>query len=101
MKILYGAVGEGLGHATRSRVVAGHLIDQGTRWKMVASGRALPYLKEQLPDVQEIWGTSFVLEQGQVNTWKTVHVERARRCAASRTTGVTGSGSSSRSARTS
>jgi uncharacterized protein (TIGR00661 family) len=71
MKILYGAVGEGLGHATRSRVVAGHLIDQGHEVKMAASGRALPYLQEQLPDVQEIWGTSFGLEQGQVNTWKT------------------------------
>jgi uncharacterized protein (TIGR00661 family) len=72
MRILYGAVGEGLGHATRSRVVAAHLIDQGHEVKMVASGRALPYLQEHLPDVEEIWGTSFVLEHGTVNTWKTL-----------------------------
>ena len=72
MRILYGAVGEGLGHATRSRVVAAHLLDEGHEVKMVASGRALPYLREHLPDVEEIWGTSFVLEHGTVNTWKTL-----------------------------
>ena len=72
MRILYGAVGEGLGHATRSRVVAAHLLDQGHEVKMVASGRALPYLREHLPDVEEIWGTSFVLEHGTVNSWKTL-----------------------------
>jgi uncharacterized protein (TIGR00661 family) len=72
MRILYGAVGEGLGHATRSRVVAEHLLEQGHEVKMVASGRALPYLKQHLPDVEEIWGTSFVLEHGTVNSWKTL-----------------------------
>jgi uncharacterized protein (TIGR00661 family) len=72
VRILYGAVGEGLGHATRSRVVASHLLEQGHEVKMAASGRALPYLREHLPDVEEIWGTSFVLEQGTVNTWKTL-----------------------------
>jgi uncharacterized protein (TIGR00661 family) len=72
VRILYGAVGEGLGHATRSRVVAKHLLEQGHDVKMAASGRALPYLREQLPDVEEIWGLSFVLEHGTVNTWKTL-----------------------------
>ena len=72
MRILYGAVGEGLGHATRSRVVASHLLEQGHEVKMAASGRALPYLREHLPDVEEIWGLSFVLEHGTVNSWKTL-----------------------------
>ena len=72
MRILYGAVGEGLGHATRSRVVAAHLLEQGHEVKMAASGRAYPYLQEHLPDVEEIWGTSFVLEHGTVNAWKTL-----------------------------
>ena len=72
MRILYGAVGEGLGHATRSRVVAAHLLEQGHEVKMVASGRAFPYLRQQLPDVEEIWGTSFALEHGTVNSWKTL-----------------------------
>ena len=71
MRILYGAVGEGLGHATRSRVVAEHLLARGHRVKMAASGRALPYLREHLPDVEEIWGLAFALEHGRVETWKT------------------------------
>jgi uncharacterized protein (TIGR00661 family) len=72
VKILYGAVGEGLGHATRSSVVAEHLVSEGHEVKMAASGRALPYLRERLADVEEIWGMSFVLEEGQVDTWRTV-----------------------------
>jgi uncharacterized protein (TIGR00661 family) len=72
MKILYGAVGEGLGHAMRSRVVVEHLIEQGHEVKMAASGRALEYLSKELSDVQEIWGLSFALEEGRVDMWKTV-----------------------------
>jgi uncharacterized protein (TIGR00661 family) len=74
MRILYGAVGEGLGHATRSRVVAEHLLARGHSVKMAASGRALPYLREHLPDVEEIWGLSFALEHGRVEAWKTLSV---------------------------
>jgi uncharacterized protein (TIGR00661 family) len=72
VRILYGAVGEGLGHATRSRVVAEHLIAQGHEVKMAASGRALPYLRQHLPDVEEIWGLSFALEHGHVEAWQTL-----------------------------
>jgi uncharacterized protein (TIGR00661 family) len=71
MKILYGAVGEGLGHATRSRVVAEHLIARGHRVKMAASGQALPYLREHVPDVEEIWGLSFALAHGRIDAWHT------------------------------
>jgi uncharacterized protein (TIGR00661 family) len=71
MRVLYGVVGEGLGHATRSRVVAERLLERGHEVKMVASGQAYPYLQEHLPDVEEIWGTSFVLDQGEVKRWKT------------------------------
>ena len=71
MRVLYGVVGEGLGHATRSRVVAERLLERRDEVKMVASGQALPYLQQYLPDVEEIWGTSFVLEQGEVKRWKT------------------------------
>ena len=72
MRILYGAVGEGLGHAMRSRVVAEHLISEGHEVKMAASGQALPYLREHLPDVEEIWGLGFVLDHGHVQAWKTL-----------------------------
>jgi uncharacterized protein (TIGR00661 family) len=72
MRILYGAVGEGLGHAMRSRVVAEHLLSEGHDVKMAASGQALPYLREHLPDVEEIWGLGFALEHGQVEAWETL-----------------------------
>ena len=65
-------IGEGLGHATRSRVVAEHLIRQGHQVKAAASGRAYPYLAQFLPDVQEIWGLEFALEHGQVAKWDTL-----------------------------
>jgi uncharacterized protein (TIGR00661 family) len=53
-------------------VVARHLIDRGHEVKMVASGRAYPYLVERLPDVEEIWGFSFALVDGEVHTWQTI-----------------------------
>lgn len=40
MRILYGVVGEGMGHATRSRVVIEHLLAAGHRLHVVVSGRA-------------------------------------------------------------
>ena len=44
MKILYGVVGEGMGHAMRSRVVLEHLVAQGHEVEIMASGarRRLP-----------------------------------------------------------
>ncbi len=44
MKILYGVVGEGMGHATRSRVVIDHLLQRGHAVSVVASDRAYPFL---------------------------------------------------------
>ena len=87
MRVLYGVVGEGLGHATRSRVVAERLLERGHEVKMVASGQALPYLRQYLPDVEEIWGTSFVLEQGEVKRWKTFSTHVRGGASASRTPG--------------
>jgi uncharacterized protein (TIGR00661 family) len=72
MRVLYGAVGEGLGHATRSLVVAQHLMAQGHSVRMAASGRALPYLQQHVDDVEEIWGLEFVLDQGQVRMLRTM-----------------------------
>jgi len=44
MRILYGVVGEGMGHATRSRVVIDHLLRAGHVIAVVASDRAYPFL---------------------------------------------------------
>ena len=44
MRILYGVVGEGMGHATRSRVVLEHLLDGGHEVHVVVSGAAHGFL---------------------------------------------------------
>lgn len=61
MRILYGVVGEGMGHATRSRVVLEHLLSAGHEVKVVVSGRAHKFLTERLAkysnvSVEEIHG---------------------------------------------
>src|SRR5687768_1769607 len=48
MRILYGVVGEGMGHATRSRVVLEHLLRQGHEIRIVVSGRAHRFLVDRL-----------------------------------------------------
>ena len=47
MKILYGVVGEGMGHAMRSRVVLEHLVAQGHELEIMASGRAADFLAKR------------------------------------------------------
>ncbi len=56
MRILYGVTGEGMGHATRSKVVCEYLVAQGHKVKIVVSGRAHAFLAKSFPDVVEIKG---------------------------------------------
>jgi uncharacterized protein (TIGR00661 family) len=56
MRILYGVVGEGMGHATRSKVVCEHLVARGHDVKIVVSGRAHTMLAKAFSDVVEIRG---------------------------------------------
>jgi len=56
MRILYGVVGEGMGHATRSKVVCEHLVARGHDVKIVVSGRAHTMLSRAFSDVVEIRG---------------------------------------------
>jgi uncharacterized protein (TIGR00661 family) len=56
MRILYGVVGEGMGHATRSKVVCEHLVARGHDVKIVVSGRAHTMLSKSFSDVVEIKG---------------------------------------------
>ena len=56
MRILYGVVGEGMGHATRSKVVCEHLVRRGHDVKIVVSGRAHSFLSKSFADVVEIKG---------------------------------------------
>ncbi len=74
MRILYGVVGEGMGHAMRSRVV----LDELTRRhevQVVVSGRAHDYLKARESDrlgVNRIWGLSIVYEDNRVRNFRTL-----------------------------
>lgn len=81
MRILYGVVGEGMGHATRSRVVLDHLAAHHDI-QVVVSGRAFNYLEKWAadtvaragrgPQVKRIWGYSVVCENNEVDSFKTV-----------------------------
>ena len=74
MRILYGVVGEGMGHAIRSRVVLDEL-SRRHEIEVVVSGRAHGYLKEiesERLGVNRIWGLSLVYEDNRVRNFRTV-----------------------------
>lgn len=71
MKVLYGVNGEGMGHATRSHVVIDHLLARHDV-RVVASGAALRHLQGVLPRVDEIFGPTFAMGDGQIQRWHTV-----------------------------
>jgi uncharacterized protein (TIGR00661 family) len=67
MKILYGVVGEGMGHATRSKVTLEHLVKQGHQVKIVVSGRAYDFLRKSFSDVTEIVGLEMKYVDGAMD----------------------------------
>jgi uncharacterized protein (TIGR00661 family) len=74
VRILYGVVGEGMGHAIRSRVVLDELA-RHHELEVVVSGRAHDYLKAIETDrlgVNRIWGLSIVYEDNQVRNFQTL-----------------------------
>jgi uncharacterized protein (TIGR00661 family) len=71
MRILYGVVGEGMGHATRSRVVLEHLTRHHDV-HIVVSGRAREYLAKRFEHVHNIWGFTIQYGENSVKKWQTV-----------------------------
>jgi len=74
VRILYGVVGEGMGHAMRSRVILDELTKRH-QVQVVVSGRAYDYLKARASErlaVEKIWGYSLVYEDNQVRKFKTL-----------------------------
>jgi uncharacterized protein (TIGR00661 family) len=72
MKILYGVVGEGMGHAMRSRVVLEHLVKQGHELEIMASGRATDFLAKHFEGVNRIHGLHMIYEENRVRRGKTL-----------------------------
>ena len=74
MRILYGVVGEGMGHAIRSRVVLDELVARHDV-QVVVSGRAHDYLAKRANDhlmVKKIWGFTIVTEDNEVRNFRTL-----------------------------
>lgn len=73
MRILYGVVGEGMGHATRSRVVMQHLLNSGHELEVVVSGRACEFLRRSFPAlaVHGITGFNMIYKDNAVRAWRT------------------------------
>ena len=71
MRVLYGVNGEGMGHATRLHVVIDHLLERHDV-RVVTSGAALRHLSAVLPRVDEIFGPTFAMGDGQIRRWQTV-----------------------------
>jgi uncharacterized protein (TIGR00661 family) len=74
MKILYGVVGEGMGHAMRSRVVIEYILSQGHQIDIMASSRACDFLTKRFgPDkVDRIHGLHMIYEENRVQRGKTL-----------------------------
>jgi uncharacterized protein (TIGR00661 family) len=74
MRILYGVVGEGMGHAIRSRVILDELVKTHDV-QVVVSGRAHDYLAKRASEhlsVKKIWGFTIVTEDNEVRNFKTL-----------------------------
>jgi len=75
MRILYGVVGEGMGHAMRSRVVLERLFELGHEVEIIASGRAVDFLEKRFGNksaVNRIRGLHIVYEDNEVQRARTL-----------------------------
>lgn len=72
MKILYGVPGEGMGHATRSKVIITYLLEQGHDVQAVSSARAYQFLSKAFPGrVHEIKGFHLAYRNATVSKLST------------------------------
>ena len=73
MRILYGVVGEGMGHAIRSRVVIDELLRSQHHVQVMASSRACDFLTGRYGDaVKRIHGLHLIYEANRVRRGKTL-----------------------------
>ena len=79
MRLLYGVVGDGMGHATRSRVVIGHLLARGHEVRVLASNRAFGFLRDAFTgragfEATEIAGLRMIYRDNEVRKAETAAV---------------------------
>src|SRR5262245_8462118 len=79
MRVLYGVVGDGMGHATRSRVVIEHLLARRHEVHALVSGRAFAFLREAFAGREafratEIAGLQMVYRDNRVKRRETAGV---------------------------
>jgi uncharacterized protein (TIGR00661 family) len=73
VKILYGVVGEGLGHAMRSRVILEHLVGTAHHEvEIMASGRAVNFLAKRFAGVNQIHGLHMIYDENRVKIGRTL-----------------------------
>ncbi|MFK7106781.1 MJ1255/VC2487 family glycosyltransferase [Flavobacterium oreochromis] len=73
MNILYGVPGEGMGHATRSKVIIDFLLQEDHNVQVVSSSRAYQFLNKNFPKrVHEIEGMHFAFKESKVSKTGTV-----------------------------
>ncbi len=65
-RILYSCCGEGQGHSSRVLTLTRALTNLGHEVKILASNKAFQVLSQQLPEVQEIPGFTFVYRNNRV-----------------------------------
>ena len=71
MRVLYGVVGEGMGHAMRSRVLLEHLVAHDHDVTIMTSGRAVDFLGKRFDGVRKIHGLHLIYEENRVRRGKT------------------------------
>lgn len=72
MKILYGVCGEGLGHASRSRILINYLKDHGCEVKIVSGGKAYRLLSHEFEGVLKVESPTVFYRGNQVRILYTI-----------------------------
>jgi len=70
-RILYGLCGEGLGHASRSRILINHLKKKHDI-RIIAGGKAYNFLSKEFDKVEEIESPRFVYKGNQVRLFYSI-----------------------------
>jgi len=65
-RILYGLCGEGLGHASRSKILINHLKKKGHNVRIVAGGKAFVFLSKEFKHVERVESPRFEYKGNQV-----------------------------------